>query len=54
MGFGLAPVPEWMEAGCTVGFGTTGSASNDGCNQLGDLRLAALAHRLGGADPQRC
>ena len=53
MGFGLAPVREWLEAGCTVGFGTTGSASNDGCNQLGDLRLAAMAHRLGSADPER-
>ncbi len=28
-----------------MGFGTTGSASNDGANVLGDLRLAALAHR---------
>ena len=53
MGFGLASVREWLEAGCTVGFGTTGSASNDGCNQLGDLRVAALAHRLGSADPDR-
>ena len=31
--------------GCTVGFGTTGSAWNDGANLLGDLRLALLAHR---------
>lgn len=53
MGFGLAPVREWLEQGCTVGFGTTGSASNDGCNQLGDLRLAALAHRLSSAAPDR-
>lgn len=53
MGFGLASVREWLEAGCTVGFGTTGSASNDGCNQLGDLRVAALAHRLGSAEPDR-
>jgi cytosine/adenosine deaminase-related metal-dependent hydrolase len=36
-----------------VGFGTTGSASNDGANLLGDLRLAALAHRSSHADPQR-
>ena len=36
-----------------MGFGTTGSASNDGCNQLGDLRVAALAHRLGSADPEQ-
>ena len=53
MGFGLAPVRDWLDAGCKVGFGTTGSASNDGCNQLGDLRLAALAHRLGEGGPER-
>jgi cytosine/adenosine deaminase-related metal-dependent hydrolase len=47
MGWGLAPLREYLDAGCKVGFGTTGSASNDGCNQLGDLRLAALAHRMG-------
>lgn len=45
MGFGLAPLRKYLDAGCKVGFGTTGSASNDGANQLGDLRIAALAHR---------
>jgi cytosine/adenosine deaminase-related metal-dependent hydrolase len=45
MGWGLAPVREFLDAGVVVGFGTTGSASNDGSNLLGDLRLAALAHR---------
>ena len=45
MGWGLAPVRAYLDAGVTLGFGTTGSASNDGANLLGDLRLAALAHR---------
>jgi len=45
MGWGAAPLREFLDAGVTVGFGTTGSASNDGANLLGDLRLAALAHR---------
>lgn len=45
MGFGLAPLRKYLDAGCKVGFGTTGSASNDGANQLGDLRVAALVHR---------
>ena len=45
MGWGLAPLRGFLDAGVTVGFGTTGSASNDGANVLGDLRLAALAHR---------
>ena len=45
MGWALAPLRAYLDAGCRVGFGTTGSASNDGCNQLGDLRVAALVHR---------
>ena len=45
MGWGLAPLRDFLDAGVTVGFGTTGSASNDGANLVGDLRLAALAHR---------
>ncbi|MCZ7534462.1 MAG: amidohydrolase family protein [Acidimicrobiia bacterium] len=53
LGWGLAPVRAYLEAGCILGFGTTGSASNDGCNQLGDVRLAALAHRTTGRDPER-
>ncbi len=52
MGWGRAPVREMLDAGVTVGFGTTGSASNDGANLLGDLRVAALAHRVGD-DPDR-
>lgn len=53
MGWGLAPLRGYLDAGCKVGFGTTGSASNDGCNQLGDLRVAALAHRMGIDEPWR-
>jgi len=45
MGWGCAPVRAYLDAGVTLGFGTTGSASNDGANVLGDLRVAALAHR---------
>jgi cytosine/adenosine deaminase-related metal-dependent hydrolase len=50
MGWGAAPVRDYLDAGCTVGFGTTGSASNDGSDLLGDLRLALLAHRS--SDPE--
>ncbi|MXV90918.1 MAG: amidohydrolase family protein [Acidimicrobiia bacterium] len=53
MGFRPAPVRWWLDGGCTVGFGTTGSASNDGGNQMGDMRLAALAHRQHSPDPER-
>jgi len=45
MGWGLAPLRDMLDAGVAVGFGTTGSASNDGADLLGDLHLAALAHR---------
>jgi cytosine/adenosine deaminase-related metal-dependent hydrolase len=45
MGWGLAPLREYLDKGVNVGFGTTGSASNDGADLLGDLRLAVLAHR---------
>ncbi len=53
MGWGYAPVRPMLDAGVTVGFGTTGSASNDGANLLGDLRLAALGHRSAIEDPDR-
>lgn len=47
MGWGVAPVRAMLDVGLPVGFGTTGSASNDGANLLGDLRLAWLVHRRG-------
>jgi cytosine/adenosine deaminase-related metal-dependent hydrolase len=53
MGWGLAPVRAMLDADVTLGFGTTGSASNDGANLLGDLRLALLAHRSDADDPER-
>ncbi len=53
MGWGPAPLRAFLDAGITVGFGTTGSASNDGANLLGDLRLAALAHRSAAVAPER-
>lgn len=45
MGWGRAPLRAMLDAGITLGMGTTGSASNDGANLLGDLRIAALVHR---------
>lgn len=53
MGWGVAPVRAMLDAGISVGVGTTGSGSNDGANLLGDLRVAALAHRPPLRDPQR-
>ncbi|MFQ5517110.1 MAG: amidohydrolase family protein, partial [Acidimicrobiia bacterium] len=51
LGWGLAPVRAYLDREMTVGFGTTGSASNDGANMLADMRLAALAHRPAAQDP---
>jgi 8-oxoguanine deaminase len=45
MGWGPAPLRDMLDAGVIVGAGTTGSASNDGGDLLGDLRLAALVQR---------
>jgi cytosine/adenosine deaminase-related metal-dependent hydrolase len=53
MGWGAAPVRAYLDAGVTLGFGTTGSASNDSADVLGDLRLAALAHRRDDVEPEQ-
>jgi len=53
MGWGAAPVRAYLDAGVTLGFGTTGSASNDGADVLGDLRIAALVHRRDDVVPER-
>jgi 8-oxoguanine deaminase len=53
LGWGLAPIRSWLDAGIPVGAGTTGSMTNDGANLLGDLRVAALAHRAAEKDPER-
>ncbi|TQM36799.1 cytosine/adenosine deaminase-related metal-dependent hydrolase [Pseudonocardia cypriaca] len=45
LGWGLAPLRRYLDAGIPVGVGTTGSMTNDGAGLLGDLRVAALAHR---------
>jgi cytosine/adenosine deaminase-related metal-dependent hydrolase len=42
MGWGCAPLRDYLEAGCRVGFGTTGSASNDG---VAGLVLTGLSDR---------
>jgi 8-oxoguanine deaminase len=53
LGWGLAPIRAWLDAGIPVGVGTTGSMTNDGANLLGDLRVAALAHRAVEKNPER-
>ena len=43
---GVARIPEMLALGVPVGLGVDGSASNDGCNLLEEIRVAYLLHRL--------
>ena len=42
---GVAPVPQMLEAGVKVGFGTDGAASNNTLDLLRDAQLAALLYK---------
>jgi cytosine/adenosine deaminase-related metal-dependent hydrolase len=46
LGSGCAPVPALRRAGCPVGLGVDGSASNDSSNMLAEARQALLLQRL--------
>lgn len=45
LGSGIAPVPELLQRGVTVGLGTDGAASNNNLDMLEEMRLAALLHK---------
>jgi len=42
---GIAPVPEMIERGITVGVGTDGTASNDDLDIIGEISTAAKIHK---------
>ncbi len=46
LGSGVAPVLGLQRAGCPVGLGVDGSASNDSSHMLAEARQALLLHRL--------
>jgi len=43
---GIAPIPEMLRLGVTVGLAVDGSASNDGSSLLEEMRVSYLLHRL--------
>jgi 8-oxoguanine deaminase len=51
VGYGLAQMFEFVEAGVPVCFGTTGPASNSGADLLIEMKLALLVHRVRFAEP---
>jgi 8-oxoguanine deaminase len=50
LGYRIPRVHDWRRKGVRVGIGNDGAASNDAGAFIGDVRLALLLHRAGGAD----
>ena len=48
---GIAPVPELLKAGVTVGLGTDGASSNNNLDMLEEVNLAAMLHKVNTFDP---
>lgn len=48
---GIAPVPELLKAGVTVGLGTDGASSNNNLDMLEEVNLAAMLHKVNTLDP---
>lgn len=49
---GIAPVPDFLAAGLTVGLGTDGCASNNDLDMLAEMDTAAKLHKAARRDPQ--
>lgn len=50
LGSGIAPLPQFLAAGATVGLGTDGAGSNNTLSLFREMHLAALLHKVQG-DP---
>ena len=48
---GVAPIPELLAAGVTVGLGTDGAGSNNNLDLWGEMSLAARLHKVWRRDP---
>lgn len=51
LGSGIAPLPEMLAAGVTVGLGTDGTASNNNLNMFEEMHMAAMIHKGTHEDP---
>ena len=51
---GIAPVPDFLAAGITVGLGTDGCASNNDLDLLHEMDTAAKLHKVRSGDPTAC
>ncbi|MEW5908174.1 MAG: amidohydrolase [Thermodesulfobacteriota bacterium] len=51
LGSGIAPIPELIKAGVSVGIGTDGSASNNNLDLFSEMDTAAKLHKVAGKDP---
>lgn len=51
LGSGIAPLPQLLAKGITVGLGTDGAASNNNLDMMEEMRLAALLHKGVCQDP---
>ncbi len=49
---GIAPVPEYLASGITLGLGTDGAASNNDLDMFEAMRFAALLHKVKTGDPR--
>jgi len=48
---GIAPVPELLNRGVNVALGTDGAASNNSLDMFGEMKTAALLHKVNSMDP---
>ncbi len=48
---GVAPVPDMLKTGVTVGLGTDGCASNNNLDMFNEMSTAALLHKIARLDP---
>lgn len=48
---GVAPIPDMIEAGITIGLGTDGCASNNNLDMIKEMSTAAKLHKVARLDP---